>query len=676
MKVVPVMIGVASLLVVAAVVVWELRHRTSPGGLHGSHALLAKLQGPEGCANCHGAKDREMDSACLACHAPIEAQLTAKSGLHGALPAGEARACASCHTEHSDGHIALVSDRSFADAGVANAESYDHRHVPGFGLSGKHAQAACERCHPKAHAAALAEGERRYLGASQSCTACHEDSHNGTFGADCVGCHGQAHAFKDADGFTHPDEFRLENAHANLKCEKCHAGEGPTSVSALRGSTWTTRDCVACHEDSHKGEFGNDCLSCHGTSLPFDRAPGFSHTAEFLLAGSHGGLACKECHEQTGPRSVAALKRAILPTRACQECHPSPHRAVFVQAIAAQVGQPVDAACIHCHRVEDATFAHPVARLTAAQHAQAGFPLNPPHDKATCEECHKGIGTRPPLAKSPDLARVFQALYPGRPPEACAQCHKDPHAGQFDAGQTRGSCTGCHASTHFQPSDFDLAHHAKCRFPLTGSHEAVACSLCHKKDGEMTRFVPTPTACASCHKDVHAGRFDGPGAPAKVDGRDGCARCHNTTAFREITWTSRDHDAWTGYPLRGEHAKAACADCHPRRARPDAQGRTLGAAAKSCAACHSDVHAGQFVLEGVNDCARCHTEEGKFVPSTFEHERDSRFKLDENHARLECAACHRPVERPAGKPVVRYRPLDVECRDCHGTHVPAGKERP
>ncbi|CAG0979184.1 hypothetical protein PHYC_01672 [Phycisphaerales bacterium] len=676
MKVVPVVLGVVSLLVVAAVVAWEWKHRTSPGGLHASHAALPKLQGPRGCVNCHGANGQAMDSACLACHAPIEAQLAARSGLHGSLPPAEARACAACHTEHTEGRITLVTDRSFADAGITSVSSYDHRHVPAFFLTGKHAQAACERCHPKARAAALAEGERRYLGASQLCTACHEDSHKGTFGADCVGCHGQAHAFKDADGFKHADEFRLENAHANLTCEKCHAAEGPTSVVALRGSRWETRACVACHEDSHKGEFGGDCLSCHGTSLPFDRAPGFSHTAEFPLAGSHGGLACKQCHEQSGSRSVAALKQSAQPTRTCGECHPSPHRAELVQGVATRSRQAEGAACVQCHRAEDAVFTHPVARMTAAQHALTGFPLTPPHDKAACEECHQGIGARAPLAKGPEPARAFRALYPGRPPEACAQCHKDPHAGQFDAGQTKGRCTACHAGTHFLPSDFDLGHHDRCRFPLTGSHEAVACGLCHKKEGEVTRFVPTSTACVNCHKDVHAGRFDGPTSPAKVDGREGCARCHNTASFREITWTSREHDAWTGYPLKGEHAKATCAECHPRRARPDAQGRTLGAAAKACAACHTDVHAGQFVREGVNDCARCHVEEGRFTPSTFDHERDSQFKLDENHARLGCAACHKPVERPGGQPVIRYRPLGVRCQDCHGTHIPAGKERP
>ncbi|NJN14530.1 MAG: hypothetical protein HC813_02580 [Planctomycetes bacterium] len=45
---------------------------------------------------------------------------------------------------------------------------------------------------------------------------------------------------------------------------------------------------------------------------------------------------------------------------------------------------------------------------------------------------------------------------------------------------------------------------------------------------------------------------------------------------------------------------------------------------------------------------------------------DSRFRLDKTHAALDCAACHKP-ERIDGKEIVRYRPMGMECSDCHGS---------
>jgi len=53
----------------------------------------------------------------------------------------------------------------------------------------------------------------------------------------------------------------------------------------------------------------------------------------------------------------------------------------------------------------------------------------------------------------------------------------------------------------------------------------------------------------------------------------------------------------------------------------------------------------------------------------FDHG-DSRFPLDDRHAALDCAACHKPWPLPdslGGGTAVRYRPLGLTCKDCHGT---------
>jgi len=50
----------------------------------------------------------------------------------------------------------------------------------------------------------------------------------------------------------------------------------------------------------------------------------------------------------------------------------------------------------------------------------------------------------------------------------------------------------------------------------------------------------------------------------------------------------------------------------------------------------------------------------------FDHQRDSRFALDANHAKLECSACHRPSPTADGRTAIRFKPLGTECADCHG----------
>jgi hypothetical protein len=307
-------------------------------------------------------------------------------------------------------------------------------------------------------------------------------------------------------------------------------------------------------------------------------------------------------------------------------------------------GGPV--ACVACHAAADARFASPPARLGPAEHVRTGFSLERPHAGLACADCH-----RPGTA--------WAARFPGRRASDCRACHGDPHRGQFDRASAR-ACTDCHAPDAFVPSAFDAAAHARTRFALTGAHEAVACDRCHAPDpaaGGAKRFVPATTDCAGCHADPHQGLFDGPDRPPQVAGRSGCARCHDTSRFDAITLPAEEHARWTGFALRGAHARAACADCH----RPDAASpRRLGRAPSRCDECHADPHAGQFRGARGTDCARCHSEQG-FVPSRFDHQRDARFALDATHRRLDCSACHR---RDAGG-TVRWRPLGTTCADCH-----------
>jgi len=192
----------------------------------------------------------------------------------------------------------------------------------------------------------------------------------------------------------------------------------------------------------------------------------------------------------------------------------------------------------------------------------------------------------------------------------------------------------------------------------------------------MRRFVPTSSACADCHDDVHDGRFDAASLPKSVDGRTSCARCHVTTAFTNVQWGPSEHERWADYALTGKHATADCRGCHSRRKTPGGPVLRFVKPPKQCAQCHTQPHMGQFADEnGVTDCMNCHQSTESFSKLVFDHQRDSRFALDEHHRELDCQSCHRPYKTSTGE-VIRYKPLGTECRDCHDSRDLRGSTLP
>lgn len=579
MKIAHWLVPLVTLLLAGVITMWEFDQRVSPGPLHPAHAARAELAGAAGCAACHGGGAGGAEAAaCGACHAAVHAQLGSGRGVHGALPDGQARACALCHSEHHGASTRLLDAHSFALAGIADVEKYDHAQVPGFGLHGRHAGLACRECHAKADDPASPTA--RYLGLTQACASCHADTHRGSFGNDCAACHGQEFEFRAAPSFRH-ETLPLRGGHAASSCVSCHAEDSSHAVAALRAQPQPTRSCNQCHQDPH---------------VP---TPGVSAPATLRLADTED---CARCHAATGWRE---------------------------------------------------------AKLSAADHATFGFPLAAPHGGIACTECH--VGTK----------RAERFL--GRTPSDCRSCHRDAHAGQFDHEARYAQCTACHAADRFAPHRFDIAAHADTALPLTGAHAGVSCALCHGTVREGVRdFHGTAQACAACHRDVHAGSFDRTGTPREVDGRTGCARCHDTEAFTPVQAKLFDHGTWTAYSLTGAHAALACTSCHARTDAAAPADRNLGAAAgRACANCHADPHLGQFAESGRTDCARCHTET-RFAVPRFDHARSTAFALDETHRTLACIQCHRPVDI-GGRRVVRYKPMGTRCGDCHA--LDAGKVR-
>lgn len=743
-------LAAGSVVLVTFLVVVDLQ-RTSPGPLSTAHARVAELA-EEDCGRCHGEAERTLADACNACHEPLAAQLASNSGFHGTLE--QPTDCGHCHVEHFGTELPLVSERTFALAGFEPRASYTHAGL-GFELTGRHVALDCEQCHVNADRETLDSGERRFIGQTQECAACHEDPHEGRMVESCQSCHGQSKPFADVDGFVHSIEFPLSGVHSALQCDTCHEPESAYAVGKLGGhDAPAARNCADCHESPHTASFvvqvaqavnvqpSASCVECHALEEAGQDFARFDSQATIRLHGAsgfeltapHDQTDCANCHEA----GYAAQRRADD----CVACHESPHAAQF------DAGPFASFACLDCH----ARAAFAPATFDAQAHAQTEFPLTQGHASANCADCH-AVPVESGLARA-DFTAVERQ---------CAGCHTDAHDGLLLSSNPQApppsACDTCHTTSTFQDGAGDgFEHDVWTGFELAGAHLGAQCEACHHRSpaadalgrrfGRIAEVFGSPAEeCATCHTNVHVG----PMANSSND----CAQCHGSTTFADVAESDFDHARHTGFELVGAHARAECAVCHAPRLEPDANGRSFGLVTEthagnvehcagchdnphgrrfrelrstehpksrlgcarchdqesfrggardrfeherwtefaledghaevdcdachvipasgalgivpgtSCAACHEDSHAGQFGTGDASRCNRCHQSTQAFTELVFDHARDASFALDEQHAPLDCDACHQPWPLQDGGQTIRYKPLGSECADCH-----------
>lgn len=378
-------------------------------------------------------------------------------------------------------------------------------------------------------------------------------------------------------------------------------------------------------------EGAGNCIKCHGLKG----------------AGSPMTQACLQCHKEIGwlvqqQRGLHA-REVRTGRKECASCHPD-HAGADFRMVEWVEGGP-------------AKF----------DHRKAGWTLEGKHTDAKCETCH---ATKYRVGQAATLStRKSNAGWVGLE-RNCVSCHKsdDVHDGALDA-----SCETCHDAARWDKAPkFD---HDKADYRLDGKHVDVACDKCHltprletrtNADGErIPLFKPVAyKECSSCHADSHKGRLS-----AK------CSECHSTNGFRVIDKREFNH-ALTRYPLRGDHVRVPCAECHGRdmtRKNPPFA---------TCASCHGDAHRGEATLGGkAVDCAACHKVEG-FTPAAFTvaQHRQTTYPLEGKHQVVKCASCH--TAQPAGTPgggtpgasatsvarsarIVRLRMAASTCADCH-----------
>jgi len=373
---------------------------------------------------------------------------------------------------------------------------------------------------------------------------------------------------------------RLIKGHADLeeKCEKCHVRFDRAAQQRL-------------------------CLECHKPVAADVRAG----------LGFHGRLKeqnCRECHTEHKGRGARIVRldekgfdhaRTDFPLRgkhekkACNACHSSglKHGKAPVECVACH--RKVDKhkgnlgnQCSNCH--DEKSW-----KETRFDHGKTKFMLRFAHDELACEKCHKD-------------QRYTHT------PRDCLSCHRadDTHKGTFGA-----RCETCHKENKWKQPVFQ--HDTDTRFRLLERHRTVRCTGCHQ--GPLYR-QKTPTRCPDCHRkdDVHKNSLG-----------DKCDTCHTAKGWKGARF---DHNRDTRFTLRDKHGTAKCESCHkPTSPHEKLQSR--------CNACHAedDLKKGHKGRYG-EKCESCHNEKG-FKPSTFLHDRDTRFILREKHKQVKCENCHK-----------------------------------
>lgn len=672
-----ILIAFFSAMVITLVAVSDMR-RTSPGPLAAVHGRVEGLNGANDCSACHGGFFESMQAACLECHGDIEAQLQGATGLHATLGA-RTEQCGLCHAEHHGVGTALVHGQSFALA-QADITAFDHARI-GFVMDGKHLELDCAECHANAKVSILPEGQKRFLGLDQDCAACHEDKHEGRYDMACASCHGQT-AWKEPASLGHERFLPLVGGHGDVACGECHAESGPRALDFLGqfGQRSPERTCVDCHESPHGRPFvvgvakaerrppKGACVVCHEPEHEtfhdgelLEMSPERHAASGFALEAPHADVECRACHDPNA--ATFAERYPGRPAERCASCHEDPHEGQFTGGTFALDDGTPD--CRACHAAEH--FDPP--QFGVKEHRDTALPLEDSHRDVDCAECHEKAG---------DAPRVFHGT-----PSDCDACHADGHGGFFDrftastVAPEHGDCARCHDATTFAAAADAFDHARWTGFAVDGAHAQAGCQACHaatesadasgRTFGRVAEHFGSFHACQTCHTDPHGQRFDASDLPAQVESRGDCARCHVTSSFRAMA-RDFEHGFWTGFHLYEAHGAASCSACHAPLLGRGQDGRTTALAlGPACADCHEDPHGRQFLVEGTNDCTRCHDDEFEAFLS-FDHETDARFALGEAHGGLACSACHGNEEED-GRLVVRYRPLGTECVDCHGNHA-------
>ncbi|MGZ3840929.1 MAG: hypothetical protein ACXVCA_02495 [Bdellovibrio sp.] len=339
----------------------------------------------------------------------------------------ESKFCIECHQDiHERQFSANFSTKNCSECHSTDKfkplKFFDHNRT-NYQLKGQHEKLQCSDCHkpsPKAYSLTwpnvkTEDHKKQFIAqASQfqfanlkekSCSQCHMDYHKGQLSQNCQQCHNENSWKSTTFNHNKQSRFPLAFKHAELKCEKCHFQENTKTIfknetKPLVRYKPIASQCVDCHKDPHKGNFGKTCQECH-SEKSWSATKDFHKN--FTLSGVHYTLECSECH--TDRKKLTGFSQK------CILCH--------------QKDDVHNGSLPNCNNCHTQHF----WEVTSFRHSLTRFALRGAHRVIECTECHNN--------------GIYKGLN-----SSCVSCH----LGDFQANPAPHStgntdCIQCHRNT-------------------------------------------------------------------------------------------------------------------------------------------------------------------------------------------------------------------------------------
>ncbi|MEZ4744286.1 MAG: hypothetical protein R3B45_17860 [Bdellovibrionota bacterium] len=367
--------------------------------------------------------------------------------------------------------------------------------------------------------------------------------------------------------------------------------------------------------EGHKDLEHKDCLECHIASegIPNEK--------------------CLVCHKEIQASIDRKNSYHGKQQKKCHECH-SDHK-----------GRKYDSLSIN-----EKEF----------KHIETGYELLGKHAKIKCTTCHNE-------RRSGKLIRKSEVRWFGKE-QSCLECHRKDDVHFFTQRYKENECSRCHGQVSWK-ENLNFDHNKDTNYPLFGKHTQLKCEKCHTtKDKSQAKYQwegIEQRKCLSCHQDMHKENLS-------LRFRGGqCDRCHN-----QNTWSisAFDHSI-TGYELKGKHQKIECLECHNQKNNKiSVKDRKWTGVNKSCISCHKNYHAfpnqASKRYGSLLECEQCHNYESFKFDIDFNHNYDTRFKIDGKHLKNKCFDCHKRApgeeKRNPKRRIYHWKVLDRKtCETCH-----------
>jgi hypothetical protein len=338
---------------------------------------------------------------------------------------------------------------------------------------------------------------------------------------------------------------------------------------------------------------------------------------------------CLSCHE--AGEGVPDLK--------CLSCHKEIQKSIKKKK---SFHGKRDKTCIECHsdhkgRNHDST----IVDEKEFDHKETGYTLAGKHKDIKCIKCHET------KRKKKDLRKNDPRWFGNG--TSCKECHQKDSKHYYTGKWKKMDCGECHNEKKWKDiHDFD--HNKDTEFELKGKHLRADCAKCHVIGGKKRRRGKykwknlKQKKCIACHKDQHKNKF------SKKMRKKECLDCHTENEWKIKYFKHKI----TGFKLEGKHKKTKCSKCHAVGKKSKNKIRKIKdwvwkGQKKNCIECHKDYHGfgkkESKRFKKLTQCKTCHQQENWKDDIDFDHNFDTKWKINGQHKKLACFQCHVPQGR-------------------------------